>query len=464
MMNRAVISAISGLAVVGGLLIAPPTWAAPPSNDSRANATTVTPPQTVTGTLVDATKETINDESSCGSTDASVWYRFSAPKNGAIIVQVDAAGTMDATVDLYRQVRSKLTVIDCAETNDAGVATLDDSNLIPGGDYVIRIGNRVGSVADQFSLRVLVPSPAPTPPGKKLPVKGAKGRVDRLVNSGDAYWTSMRQGVTMRLSMRVSPCARVDLYGPGTRDFDGDMLRSFSCGGYALFTPQESGRYFLVVWANKGRAQQRYHLRVAKAGRDDTAPGVFIRNNATVKGRVNGGIDSRDLYRFDVTRRSELRLWVTGSPELRLVGDDGRRYGRSSSFDRTVRPGRYFVAVEGAGKYTLHRISRTITTSRVSFNGQRSTTVSPGGAVRLGLRVTPAVTGRVVMVLERLDPFDGWQFVRRYRVAVNGGSAQATFTPAVGRYRLSGEYLGSRTAAKSSDWYARLRVQGPLVD
>lgn len=464
-MYRTVISAVSGLAVVGGVLITPPAWAAPPPNDNRAGATVLTPPQNVAGTLVEATMEATNDYSGCGGTDSSVWYRFIAPKSGAVIIELDASGQMDATVDLFRQVRSRLDYVACDATGEGGDATIDADSLRPGGSYLIRVGNLVGSVPDAFTVKLLAPSPAPTPPGKPLPASGAKGRVSRLTNTGDAYWTRLREGVTMRISMRVNPCAFVTLYGPGTQDFDqGAALRRFPCGGFALFTPEQTGRYYLVVWANRGRSSQRYALRMASAGRDDTAPGVFIGNNARVRGRLNGLLDSRDLYRFDVTRRSQLRLWVTGAPQLRLVGDDGRRYGRSTSFDRNVRPGRYFVAVEGSGKYTLHRVSRIITKARVAFNGKRSVTVAPGRTVQLQLRVSPAVTGRVMLQLERYDPFEGWQFVRRYRVTLNGGTAQQAYAPQVGRYRLSGEYLGSRTAAESSDSYARLRVQGPLVE
>ena len=458
-----IMSAVAGLAVISGVLMTPPAWADPPSNDSRANAIRLSPPEKVTGTLVDATLEPTNDFGGCSSTEASVWYRFTAPKGGAVIIALDAAGDMDATVDLFLQVRSKLTPVDCADTNSAGVATLDEEFLSPGGDYAIRVGRQYGSAADRFSLNVMVPSPPPQPPGKPLPAKGVKGSVDRLLNSGDAYWTSMRAGVTERLSLKVNQCTALEVYAPGVKGFDGMPLKQMRCGGYSLFTPDRSGRFVLLVRAGKSRDTQKYKLQVATAGRDDTAPGIFIGNNAAVRGKVNGGIDSRDLYRFDVAKRSELRLWTTGGTELRLVRDGGRRYGRDSSFDFTAPAGRYYVAVEGQGKYTLHRVSRTLTRSSVRFNGRKSATVSPGSSVRIGLQVTNSVSGPGVLLLERLDPIDGWQFVRRYRVSVSGGSATVAFTPQVGRYRVTGEFLGTRIAAPSDGGRATMRVQGPLV-
>jgi hypothetical protein len=462
--SRRLTAVASTFAVIAGLSFAQqPGWAAPPDNDDRADAIRVDPPQTVKGTLVDATVEPGIDDGGCATIDGSVWYRFKAPKRGAIVLDLDAAGEMDAVIDLYRQVRSRFDEVNCEQTDSTGIATLDQENLKPGDDYAIRVGRLAGSVADTFTLRVLIPDPAPEPPGKPLPAKGTKGSVDRLVNSGDAYWTRMRAGQTMRLSLRSDRCMSLTVFPPGTRSFSGFNRR---CAGYRLFTPTETGRYFLVVNALRGRDKQRYKLRAAPARKDDTSPGIFIRNNAKVRGRVNGGIDSRDLYRFDVTRRSTLTLRITGGPELRLVTDQGRRLDRGSDIERRVSPGRYFVAVQGQGKYTLRRVSRTITKTVVGFNSRSAATVSPGSSTRLTVRVTPGVDGPARMTLERFDPIDGWQFAKKYRVTVRSGRAQVSFRPpGVGRYRLYGEFLGTRVAADSEDFSpARLRVQGPLQD
>ena len=116
-MKPSLISAFAILGLVTGAITASPVWAAPPSNDNRADAIRVTPPQTVVGTLVDATLEPTNDVSECEDTEASVWYRFTAPKSGAIIIELDADGEMDAAVDVFQQVRSKLDFVDCAGTD-----------------------------------------------------------------------------------------------------------------------------------------------------------------------------------------------------------------------------------------------------------------------------------------------------------------------------------------------------------
>lgn len=469
-MRRRTVGIASAMAVVlSGLVGATTSWAAPPGNDNRADAQVVVPPERVKGTLVEATQEFDGlDFSRCSrrGSDTSVWYRFTAPERGSIVIELDAAGDMDATVDLFERVRSQLNFVDCDVTDRRGIATIDTDRLTGGDEYAIRVGKEVGSVADSFALRVLVPSPPPQPPGKPLPAKGVKDTVDRLSNAGDAYSTRLLEGRTIRLSLRSSTCTRLDVYGPGTRRFDGEVEKALSCGGYALFTPTETGRYSLVVSAaGRTRGTQRYKLRVAPARRDDTTPGVFIRNNAKVSGKVNQGIDTRDLYRFDVTRRSTLTLRVSGDTQMRLVGEDGRRIDGGQIIDRRIAAGRYYVAVEGSGRYTLRRVSRTITSSTLRVNGRRTSTVAPGAAARLSLRVRPAVEGRGLIEVQRLDPIEGWQFQRRYRVSVRAGAADVTFSPpTIGRYRFFAEYKGTRIAAPSSANTARLRVQGPLID
>ena len=460
-------SALSALVVAGAVLVTAPTaWAAPPSNDDRAEATMVDPPQSVTGTLVEATLEATDDSSSCGATEGSVWYHFTAPPRGSVVLQLDAAGEMDATVDLYKQVRSKLTWVDCDAGDSQGKATIDRDGLDAGADYAIRVGNDTGSVADTFRLRVLVPTAPPHPPGRHLPAKGIRNHVDRVLNSADTYWTTMKAGRTMRLSLRTRHCTSLEVFGPGTRDFTAvQPEKSLFCGGYALFTPTESGRHFLVVQAARDRDVQHYRLQVAPAGRDDTAPGVVIANHASMKGHVNGGIDTRDLYRFDVTHRSALTLGLSGLPTMTLVRDDGSRFGSGNVISRHVGAGRYVVAVSGSGRYTLRLALKTITTATLRVNHRHATTIGPRAAARLSLNVRPTATGPSLITVERFDPIAGWQFLRSYHPRVRNGSATVRFKPpTVGRYRAFASYLGSRDSAPAHTGRVWLRVQRKLGD
>lgn len=455
----------SSALAMSALMLAPPASAAPPTNDNRADAQVLTLPANVDGTLVDATWETNEPYGGCAPTEASVWYRFTAPKRGSVIIQLEAAGEMDAVLELYRQTRSKLEYLECLPTDAKGAATIDRDDLVADGTYALRVSRQTGSQAAAFTLRALVPAPAPEPPGKPLPAKGVRGSVDRLTNRGDAYSMTLQEGRTMRVSLRVNQCTGLEVYGPGPTSFSGNPVAALSCGGYTLFTPSQPGPYSFLVRAGRSRDTQRYRLRVAPAGRDDTSPGVFIRNNAKVRGKVNGGIDTRDLYRFDVTRRSTLTLNVTGGPRMRLVRDGGGRIASGTYIERKVAAGRYFVAVQGEGRYTLTRLSRVITKSNVTFNGRRNAKVAPGTTARLALRVKPAVEGPGVLTVSRFDPIEGWQFLRRYRVRVVNGNATIAFQPpSLGRYAVQAEYKGSREAAASYAGTARLQVHGPLQD
>jgi hypothetical protein len=140
------------------------------------------------------------------------------------------------------------------------------------------------------------------------------------------------------------------------------------------------------------RGNHRYRLVVAPANRDDTAPGLVLANDVRVRGTLRGScVDAVDLYRYTVRRRSDraLTLRTGGSTafDLLLMDDKGRRLacacGRTGSQElrRRQGAGRYFVAVlarEGArARYTLRRLSRTITRTTATFRGRRSVTARP---------------------------------------------------------------------------------------
>ncbi len=168
-------------------------------------------------------------------------------------------------------------------------------------------------------------------------------------------------------------------------------------------------------------------------------------------------MDRVDLYRFTVTKRSLLKLALSGNDEdlvLRLRNDRGHLVESSDGGDisRRVRPGRYFVSVSAdAGvdtHYVLLRSSRTITSARVS--------ISRGGGT---VRVTPAVAGTARVTVERLDPEFGWQYVRTIDVHLAGGHASFGLGPtAIGRWRARAEYLGTRDAAPSTSGFAQVLV------
>jgi hypothetical protein len=299
----------------------------------------------------------------------------------------------------------------------------------------------------------------------------------------DAAWSvRLNSGRSYRINLvHGRYCMPLQLYAPGVDSFEAEPVKQLSCGGYGVFTPPPggSGRYVVRVQADgSSRQPQPYRLLVGRARSDDLAPGVFLANFTRRHGSLNGGgLDGIDLYRFDVVRRSELDLELTGPADgdfdLELRNDAGRAIacGCGSGADEQVverlRPGRYYAAVRARdqrpGRYVLTRRSRTITRTQTTIDGFRRARSSPGRSVSINVLAAPGATGRATLTIEHFDPFEGWQPYRQRRVRVSGGRAVVRFRPpSVGRWRARSDFLGSRLFAPSPSRFAYLIVAGPL--
>ncbi|MEA2247465.1 MAG: hypothetical protein QOH46_1994 [Solirubrobacteraceae bacterium] len=477
---RARLFTLAALTATGLLVTAGPALAAPPPNDAQASAQALTLPADVVGTTVESTVEPTEPPGSCGGARGTAWYTFTATGAERVVARLQAAGDLDAQVTVFLRQRSQTQQVDCDATDANGLAQVSFTTRA-GAGYLIRVEQRLNSVAGTFRLNVFRPQPAPRGPGARLAAGGARGVVDSAENIADAYSARLRAGQSYRVNLAASgdQCTSLAIYSPGTRDFsEADSVRRAPCSGYVLFTPDRGGTYSVVVAsAPRSHVRQPYRLRVAGAGLDDTSPGRELSNFARVRGALNAGdADVVDLYRFDVTSSSELTLSLAtrGDPEFDLVllNDRGRRISCSCSdsgsleLQRRLRRGRYFAAVRarrGAqGSYTLRRVSRTITRTSVSL-GSGDGQARPGSAVTIGVRVRPAVNGPVTIVIERFDPLEGWQFLRRAHVRASSGRASVTFRPpGAGRYRARASFDGTLGAAGSQSGLSSVLVAGPL--
>ena len=466
-----------GIAVTaaGAGLLPQAAIAAPPPNDNRAQAQVVALPSTTDGTTVEATQEP-NEPAGCSGVRGTVWYRVAPDRDGRVIADLTANGDLDAVVDVYRVRRSQLTAVNCDTTDENGRASLSFP-VRSGETYLIRIAPVFNSVDDTFRLTLQLGEPDARPPGPPLPSGGGRGTLHRALNPSDAWSVRLREGVTYRFNLASQSCTPLRIYPPGTDDFESDgSVKSVGCGGYTLFTPDEdgSGVYSLLAVASGGRGSVPYRLTAGRARADDTAPGRFIRNYQRTRGKLNGnGLDAVDLYRFDVTRRSDLKLRLNTdnafSVTLLRAGGKVLRRG-SGEINRQVRPGRYFAVVRArsgaAGTYVLRRVSRTITRTSVSVEGRRQATIPPGRTATIRVDVAPGEPGPVKIRIERFDPVFGWQFYRstRARASSSGDAALAFRPPSVGRWRMRASFLGTRAASPSQSGYAELRVQAPLQE
>jgi hypothetical protein len=115
------------------------------------------------------------------------------------------------------------------------------------------------------------------------------------------------------------------------------------------------------------------------------------------------------------------------------------------------------------GRYALRRMSRTITRTSVTINGQRRAQAPPGRAVQIGANIQPGASGPATITIERFDPLAGWQFHRHVRTTARAGSAGIAFLPpSVGRWRATARFEGTRAAAPSASGYASVLVAAPL--
>jgi hypothetical protein len=471
------------LALVAAAALAPASAAAaPPPNDDRAAATQIAAlPSTQDATTAEATVEALEPASPCQCNGGSAWYRYVAATDGRLVLTLTASGDLDATLDAFLAQRSQLTLQDSDVTDEQGHGSVTVA-VRAGQAYLVRVAQRLGSAPGTFSLVFDAAAPAVRPPGRPLGRRGAGATLDRVLRPVAAFSRRMRAGTTYRVNIVPVGAAddggptcraRLDLFAPGTRSFSAAPVRTLGCDAYVLFTPGrgEGGLYVLRVSApSSARGPQRFHLQVAPADASDTAPGLPLANHARVRGALHAsGVDRVDLYRFTVTRRSQLELALSGTDRalrLRLRDDRGRSIASGAGeIARQVRPGRYFVSVTApAGvdtRYVLLRSSRTITAARVTISGSARANGRLGQTLTVGVRVGPAVAGRARVTVQRLDPEFGWQYVRTVDVRVAGG--QGSFglrPPAVGRFRVSAQYLGTRDSAPSRSGFAQVLVLG----
>jgi hypothetical protein len=446
-----------------------------PSNDDPAGAELLSRlPANPKGTTLGGSTDPQAPQ--CGTLSADVWYRVDRKEAGSMVVLLRAGGELDATLAIYRRVRSQLQRISCSQTDSKGRADLS-INTEKDVRYLIAVGQLRQSSPGTFALQVFAPEPAAVGPGTKLVHGRARASVDALTDRDDAYSFAMEAGRTYRLNLVArGGCVGMALYPPGTRRFaEAESIRRTSCGGYMTFTPgpDAGGLYSIRVTPSGGtQGAQRYTLNVATAGPDDVGPGLELRNGETRRGELNGAtIDVVDLYRFDVHRQSDVDLRLSGGVTAAVLSENGGRIATTQIRDRLrarLQPGRYFVSLRVAepvkARYTLGLQIRDITTTVVSIDGSSAATIASPRSVSVTATVTPAsASGGVVRLqIDYFDPLNGWVFVKQFKPRVVGTQATVSFLPTkIGRYRVHASFFGNSGASPSTSGTATLIVGPP---
>ena len=449
----------------------------------QGHAQVVHIPSTVTGTTVDATIEQRGP------------VRLRRPDQQLGLVQVHrerrargrgkpaADGNLDAEIDVFKQRRSQLDFVDCDITDDQGLGAAG-FRVTDGATYFIRVAEQPNSEHNTFTLKLVQGPPPAEPPGRSLKSGHVQGTLDRVLKVDAAYHLHLKAGTPYRFNLvhDRSNCQSFRLYPPGTTDFsDATPVLTRRCGGYAVYAPApgDGGRYFVRIGADRrDRDPQPYDLYAGQAGHDDLAPGALLRNHAHHAGRVSGGgLDVRDVYRFNVGFRSQLDVHLAALSGHKLVME--LRTGKGDriqcacdpkshqAISLRIPPGRYYVAVQATdhrrSHYVLTRKTRTITGATTFVDGAARVRVLRHEAVNVGVSVRPGATGATTLTIQHFDPFQGWLPYRVRHITVSGGLGSLRWTPpSLGRWRVRADYLGTRNFAPSESGWAHVLVARPL--
>ncbi|HEX3057072.1 MAG TPA: hypothetical protein VHP82_13140 [Gaiellaceae bacterium] len=459
-------TACLGLAAVAVAVAPAAALADPPGNDSQTAAVTIdATSSTVTGTTLEATLAKTDPASACGEpVTATVWYSLVNVPARDVVLRLTAQGGLDAVVGVYRIRNGRLNSVDCEETGDDGVATVDVQGR--NGDLVL-VAQTTGSPPGAFALQALVPQPPEAVPGHAL--RGvAHASLEEYLDTSDLWHVDLRAGETYRLSL-VEPgrwCAEVRLYRPGGVPTDAREVLFLRCNRSASFTPgpDGGGRYLLLVSIAYGAGRLPYRLQIAPARPDDTAPGLNLEAGVWRTGRLHpAGTDQLDMYRFVVSVPSDVIVEL-GRPRRRdvsllLLRATGKSLAAGRAIRRPLRAGTYYVVVSaptGSRTTDYRLIVRERGVSVLTVPELQKGHVTLGTPLTLSALIGQPAGRKAKLEIDRFDPLNGWLFLHTYRLPVDShDTAALTWRPThVGTYRV-------RVTAPSRSSYVYITVEDP---
>lgn len=440
----AALSAMIAVLVPGVAAAAPP-----PPNDAVATPAALDGTQSsLSGTTDGATLAKTDPAAACDEQlAATVWYSLTNVPARNVVLRLTAQDALDAVIDVYHLRNGRLSSVNCAETEDNGVATIGVTAR--NGDLVL-VGQTTGSASGAFTLQALVPEVPEALPGREL--RGvARSSVEELLDESDLWNVHLFPGTTYRISLvatTAGACPTVKLFQPGGPPSDARELLYLRCNSATSFTPgpEGGGRYLLLVELAYGDGRIPYRLQVARAEPDDTAPGLKLRAGVWRRGRLAPmTIDQLDMYRFSVAARSDVTLQLASAQpskvSLLLLRDTGSSLASGRAIRRPLAPGVYYVVVSApAGTpsvaYRLRLRERGVST--LTAHGLDRGHVPFGTELAFSAVIGKPAGRAAVLEIDRFDPLHGWLYVRTFRVAVSVG-ATASFAwrpPHVGAYRV----------------------------
>lgn len=152
------------------------------------------------GTTVGATQATNaanGGTPSCGSMGPDVWYSFTAPASGSVVITTSAGSITDGVMSLYSGTCGSWTELDCTDDDIGAMPQITNASLTPGVTYLIRFW-QYGGGTGTFNICVsAAAAPAgnttcavPTPICSGSPINftaNAGGSEAATINPGNDY-------------------------------------------------------------------------------------------------------------------------------------------------------------------------------------------------------------------------------------------------------------------------------------
>ncbi|WP_430403815.1 T9SS type A sorting domain-containing protein [Fluviicola sp.] len=188
---------------------------------------------------------------SCGSMGPDVWYQFTAPALGSVLIQTQAGSITDGVMALYSGTCGSFTQISCSDDVVGLMPQIGSASLTPGATYLIRFW-QYGGGTGTFDLCVSVAAPpagnttctvqTPICSGSPINFTANTGGADAsTVNPGNSYgclftspnpsWYYLEIATPGTLTVDITAGSDVDfaIWGP----FASVAAGNAACNSYA---------------------------------------------------------------------------------------------------------------------------------------------------------------------------------------------------------------------------------------
>jgi hypothetical protein len=285
----------------------------------------------VAGSTVDAPFNVSDPQ--CGpAVDGTVWYGFSRAQHGTVLVTLKAAGDLDTVVSVYRkEPAGELKLLRCYPTDKNGKARFAFETSATQGaptDYLLGIGQRVGSTPGSYVLTVATPSrpnndERPGARSLQLPALLTGSTLGSTSDEADPpcvagmpnVWYRLDRTTNGRLVARLNALgdldARVCVVRKARSQLSFVTDRATGVRGSLSFSfwGHKGATYYVIVGQAQPSVPGRFHLTVIAPAKPPVRPGVAL-PTAGGTGRLDNLQNPADAWSVTLKRGITYRIGV----------------------------------------------------------------------------------------------------------------------------------------------------------